>query len=114
VRGSWTVAWVQFPSLAPKTETYQFAARTAVAAFGAPTSDVKDATENEKHILKKCLKDGYNECVVKAELAAHNDARLARKDAPALAHDSAASVKIQAMLNDKTANYASQASFPSL
>jgi hypothetical protein len=55
---------------------------------------------NGDNILKKCLKDGYNECIVKAELAAHNDARLARKDTPALVHDAAASKKIQEMLND--------------
>jgi hypothetical protein len=45
-------------------------------------------------VLKKCLKDGYDECVVNAELAAHNDARLVRKDTPLLTHHKEASVKI--------------------
>jgi hypothetical protein len=64
--------------------------------------------------LKKCLKDKYNECVVNAELAAHNDARLARKDTPAMTHDAAASVKIQEMLNDEKANYAATSPLPNL
>jgi hypothetical protein len=42
---------------------------------------------------------------VKAELAAHNDARLARKDTPVLTHDVKASAKIQEMLNDKAKKY---------
>jgi hypothetical protein len=39
-------------------------------------------------------KDGYNECVVNAELAAHNNDRLKRKETPTLTHDSKASIKI--------------------
>jgi hypothetical protein len=67
--------------------------------------ETADKAANLANVLKKCLKDNYNECVVNAEFAAHNDARLGRKDTPALTHDAKASAKIQEMLNDKTKNY---------
>jgi hypothetical protein len=93
VRDSWVVAWIQYPTTAPTLEVYTYAARTTVVAFSAAT-ETKDTTPNTANVLKKCLKDSYNECVVTKELNGHNDARLARKDAPALTHDSKASVKI--------------------
>jgi hypothetical protein len=94
-------------------ETYTYPARTTVAAFGTVT-EVKDTAENTLYVLKKCLKAGYNDCVVTAELVAHNDARLARKDAPALTHDSKASVKIQELLNANAATYAAETKYPNL
>jgi hypothetical protein len=54
-------------------------------------------------------KDDYNECVVDSELAAHNNARLDRKDTSAMKHDTKASKKIQEMLND-TKTFATQMS----
>lgn len=66
----------------------------------------QDADKNKLGVLPVCWKDGYNECVVTKELAAHNSARLAREDTPALTHDAKASAKIQEMLNDDTKKYA--------
>ena len=113
VRGSWAVAWIQYPTQVPKAETYTFAARTTKVAFGTATA-VEDSAQNKLYITKKCLKTGYNECVVNAELSAHNEARLARKGAAALTLDAKASAKIQAMLNDKTKGYAKKATMPDL
>jgi len=79
------------------------------------TTDQAYNTLNDNNILPKCLhKDKYNECVVNAELSAHNLARLARKDTPLLAHDSKASIKIQEMLNDKVAKYTDDATMKDL
>jgi hypothetical protein len=113
VRDSWAVAWIQYPNQVPKTETYTFPARTTKVAFGTATA-VDDNAQNKLYVLKKCLKAGYNECVANAELAAHNDARLARKGAAALTLDAKASAKIQAMLNDKTKGYAKKTTMPDL
>jgi len=74
VRDSWVVAWIQYPTV-PIQETYTFPARTTVVAWGTAVN-VNDLAPNTINLLKKCLKTGYNECVVNAELAGHNDARL--------------------------------------
>jgi hypothetical protein len=107
------VAWIKYPTI-PVDETYSFTARTAGAPFGAASADTAQTTENTANVFKKCLTDNYNECVVTAELGAHNDLRLARVDAPRMTHDAKASVKIQEMLNDKTAAYATKTPFPNL
>jgi hypothetical protein len=109
-RDNWTVVWIEYQTEVPLVEagTWASAPRATIAVFGAEawTAGTRDATKNKANVLKKCMKDGYNECIVNAEFAKHNDARLARKDTPALTHDKKASVKIQAMLNDKTKKYA--------
>jgi hypothetical protein len=75
---------------------------------------LEDATIStvQDNLLKKCVFDKYDECVVKAELAAHNDARLARKDTPAMVHDVKASQKLQALLDADKDNTVNNEKFP--
>jgi hypothetical protein len=115
IRGHWVVAWFRYANPSDlKLESQQYKTDVDQAGNTWRNSDV-DATnvpltdaeklKNKADIRKRCMKktaEGkyYSSCVVDAELAAHNDIRLGRKDTPALKHDVAASVKIQEMLDD--------------
>lgn len=75
------------------------------ATSGDGTVSDSERTANNENVLKKCIEDNYNDCVVELELNAHNKHRLDRKETPLLTLDKEASVKIQEMLSDKEKKY---------
>jgi hypothetical protein len=66
VRGNWVVAAVKFSSNTPVDTSY------TPATFGVSTMawtvSGEEAGNNKLYILKKCIKKGFNECLLKLEL----------------------------------------------